>query len=85
MSYSELTTRDDIAWLREVHIPHLPAAIKYAVLCGNEDCPFAVFAWFNAAPRYDETADVVWTAAKQHPWIDRERQVFDMFNMSEGR
>lgn len=79
MSYVELNTDDDLAWLRDTVVSHMPAAIKYAVLCGNEDAPFAVFAWYNKAPEYDEPADVIWTAAGTRPRIDREQQVFDLF------
>jgi hypothetical protein len=34
-----INTRDDMKWLREVHLPRLSAKYKSAVIHGNEDYP----------------------------------------------
>lgn len=39
MTIAFLNTADDMAWLRDVHLPGLPARFKSAVIHGNEDYP----------------------------------------------
>ena len=39
MQQTTLDTSDDIAWLRDVHIPTLPLDCGFAILYGNEDWP----------------------------------------------
>lgn len=34
-----INTADDMRWLREVHLPRLPAKYKSAIIVGNEDYP----------------------------------------------
>jgi hypothetical protein len=63
MAYFRLETPDDIAWLRDVHIPHLPSRVKFAEGTGNEDAPELIECWYSANPRFDEKPDLVWTPA----------------------
>lgn len=41
---------EDIAWLREVHIPSLPSNVKSAMLFGNEDYPEKITTFTEIAP-----------------------------------
>ncbi len=45
---------DGIAWVRDVHVPTLPAGTRSVVLWGNEDCPDRVDAYRKVAPTVDE-------------------------------
>lgn len=47
---SFLDTPDDIEWLRDVHIPNLPANIRSAIVYGNEDAPDRVEVYERAEP-----------------------------------
>lgn len=60
-----LTTKEDITWLREVHIPHLSNRVRFALIQGNEDAPSKVECWYSACPLWDELPDIVWTAAQE--------------------
>ena len=45
MSIVYLSTKEDIEWLRSVHIPTLPDTIIFAELFGTEDYPDIVAAF----------------------------------------
>jgi hypothetical protein len=50
----------DIDWLRDVHLPQLPANIRCAYLHGNEDAPTKIEAWYCTTPMRDALPDFVW-------------------------
>lgn len=45
---------DGVAWVRDVHVPTLPAGTRSVVLWGNEDCPDRVDAYRTVAPTVNE-------------------------------
>lgn len=51
---SFLSTREDMDWLRDVHIPDLPRSARSAFLRGNEDAPDRVEVYATANPRLDD-------------------------------
>lgn len=54
-----LDTPEDLAWLREVHLPDAPE-FGCAMLYGNEDCPDEIRAWKTNSPLFTQEADYVW-------------------------
>lgn len=49
-----LDTEEDMAWLKEVHIPDMPEAHS-AILEGNEDAPDKVILYTDQSPLYNDT------------------------------
>lgn len=53
-----ITSKDDIRWLKEVHLAGLElgafAGFKFAVLMGNEDAPYAVKLYMSYDPAYSD-------------------------------
>jgi hypothetical protein len=42
MKQTFLKGNDDILWLRKTHLPENAPIFRYAILHGNEDCPYKV-------------------------------------------
>lgn len=49
-----INTADDMRWLRDVHLPRLPAKYKSAVIVGNEDYPDRIDVYERRAPRVSD-------------------------------
>ena len=49
-----LNTKEDVQWLREVHVPDLPSWVKSAVIFGNEDSPSRIRAYRDEDPNLDD-------------------------------
>lgn len=45
-----LNTVEDMRWLRQVHLPLLPAEFHSAVVSGNEDSPDRIDVYFRTDP-----------------------------------
>lgn len=46
-----INTADDMRWLRDVHLPRLPAKYKSAIIVGNEDYPDRIEVYESRDPR----------------------------------
>jgi hypothetical protein len=46
-----INTADDMRWLREVHLPRLPAKYRSAIIVGNEDFPDRIEVYERRDPR----------------------------------
>lgn len=49
-----LTGREDMKWLRDVHLTKLGKSYKAAVIYGNEDWPDRIEVYKRAQPDYDD-------------------------------
>lgn len=49
-----LTGREDMKWLRDVHLPRLGKSYKSAVIYGNEDWPTRIEVYKRAQPYYHD-------------------------------
>lgn len=54
MPYSFLNTSADMKWLRDVHLPGLPAKFKSALIKGNEDYPDEIEVYYKKDPNVDD-------------------------------
>jgi hypothetical protein len=45
-----ITGRDDMRWLKDVHLPKLSSKYKSAVIYGNDDCPSKIEVYGSANP-----------------------------------
>jgi hypothetical protein len=45
-----ISGREDMAWLRDVHLPKLSSKFKSAMIYGNEDCPRKVAVYRSENP-----------------------------------
>jgi hypothetical protein len=45
-----INSRQDMKWLKEVHLPRLSRRFKSAILHGNEDCPNKVEVYRSDKP-----------------------------------
>lgn len=56
-----LVPYDSIAWAYEVHLKELdPRTFNFAILHGNEDCPFRIQFWIVEAPLWRLPPDRDW-------------------------
>lgn len=63
LNYKEVfTSKEDLQWLREVHVPDLPIKTKAAILSGNEDCP----SWVQAFDKNSVYANLIGT------WVNED-------------
>ena len=58
-----INTADDMRWLREVHLPRLPAKYKSAIIVGNEDFPDRIEVYERRDPRVTDVP-IVFKAAE---------------------
>ena len=49
-----INTADDMRWLRDVHLPKLPAKYKSAIIVGNEDYPDRIEVYERRDPLYTD-------------------------------
>lgn len=61
-----LNTPDDVAWVRDIHLPKLPHDVGCVVLVGNEDCPDGFMAYQAREPLLDD-APVVYARDAEEP------------------
>ena len=52
--FSSLDTPEDMAWLREVHLPNLPLKFRSAMVYGNEDYPDEIVVYESRDPNLDD-------------------------------
>ena len=55
-------TPDDLAWVREVHAPNMPASMRAVVYtCVNEDWPTRIEGYRQKNPKVTDAPVFVWT------------------------
>jgi hypothetical protein len=66
-----LNTPEDMAWLREVHLPHLPAIFLSAIIEGNEDSPERIDCYLIADPSLNDKPVTYWLTGEDYfPFYD---------------
>jgi len=53
-----INTKDDMQWLRDVHLPRLSKKFKSAILYGNEDYPDEIAVFEKRNPLYTDLAEI---------------------------
>jgi hypothetical protein len=49
-----INDKEDMGWLKDVHVKNLPNTAKSAIIYGNEDCPDKVEIFDSEKPHYQD-------------------------------
>ena len=82
MRLAFLETVDDIQWLKDTHLKGVPLPsayqnFRFAILQGNEDCPYAVNLYVESSPRLD--SDYL------HVTFDHEKPTYCEYREYDGK